>query len=222
MSLPWLDWLAFGAYAAILLGYSWLIERSPWSKHTWSVQMGRVRRRWFEACLKRQVRMPDALIMGLLTNGTAYFGSASLLGIGAGFTLLTTAEALPAWVGAGASMKALLLMLMFAAAFFQFAWAYRLFNYNAISIGAIPEDVDDPRARMAMLQATALNVLAGQHFNQAIRMFLYTIPLIFWLVSPWALLITTLGLSFIMLRRQFFTKTHLDGLTLAWTIESKD
>lgn len=222
MTLPWLDWLIFATYVVTLVGYSWLIERSPWSKHTLSVQMGRVRRRWFEECLARQIRMPDALIMGLLTNGTAYFGSASLLGVGAGFTLFTATESLPSWVGAGASVKALWLMLMFAAAFFQFAWAYRLFNYNAIAIGAIPQDLSDARARDAMIQAAALNVLAGQHFNQAIRLFLYAIPLIFWLVSPWALLVTTLGLTLIMLRRQFMTRSYLDGLTLAWTIEHKD
>ena len=219
MTLPWFDWLAFLAFVLILLGYSWLIERSPWSKHTLSVQMGKMRRRWFEECLKRPLRMPDTLIMGLLTNGTAYFGSACLLGIGAGFTLLTAADSLPAWIGTGISVKALLLMLMFAAAFFQFAWAYRLFNYNAIAIGAIPQNPSEAQARSIMIQATALNVLAGQHFNQAIRLFLFAIPLIFWLVSPWALLATTLGLTFIMLRRQFFTKMHLDGLTLAWTIE---
>ena len=222
MTLPWLDWLAFAAFVSILLGYSWLIERSPWSKHTLSVQMGKIRRRWFAECLKRPLRMPDTLIMGLLTNGAAYFGSASLLGIGAGFTLFTAADSLPAWIGAGISLKALLLMLIFAAAFFQFAWAYRLFNYNAIAIGAIPQDVSDQSARDIMIQATALNVLAGQHFNQAIRLFLFAIPLIFWLVSPWALLATTLGLTFIMLRRQFFTKTHLNGLTLAWNIEQKE
>ena len=222
MILPLFDWLVFGLYVMILLGYSWLIERSPWSKHTLSVQMGKVRRQWFEECLRRQIRMPDTLIMGMLQNGTAYFGSAALLGIGAGFTLLSASDSLPPILGdgQGLALKALFMMLIFAASFFQFAWAYRLFNYNAIAIGAIPQDdLDSPQAQQAVNCAKALNVVAGQHFNQAIRLFLFAIPIIFWLISPWALLVTTLGLTFIMLRRQFLTNRHLQGLALAWELK---
>ena len=149
--------------------------------------MGKVRQQWFEECLQRHMRMPDALIMGMLQNGTAYFGSAALLGIGAGFTLLSASDSLPPILGGGKglALKAIFMMLIFAASFFQFAWAYRLFNYNAIAIGAIPQaDLDSEKAIAAMNCAKALNVLAGQHFNQAIRLFLFAIPLLFWLINP--------------------------------------
>lgn len=225
MNLPLLDWFGLGFFVAILGFYSWLVEHSPWAHSTLSRTMAKARKAWFEQCLNRSLRMPDGLIMGLQQNGAAYFGSASLLGIGAGFTLLTTSGSLadiPLIASAdGLALKALILMLMFAAAFFQFSWAFRLFGYNAIALGAIPEhpDEDIEAARAAAYRAAALNVVAGQHFNQAVRWFLFAIPLIFWVVSVWALMIATLILTLVMLRRQFFTVAQLEGLSLAWNIQ---
>ena len=228
MSLPLLDWFGLGVFVLILVVYSWLVERSPWAHSTLSRTMAKARKAWFEQCLSRSLRMPDGLIMGMQQNGAAYFGSASLLGIGAGFTLLTTSGSLEdiplISAGEGLAAKALILMLMFAAAFFQFSWAFRLFGYNAIALGAIPERPDEniEAARAAAYRAAALNVVAGQHFNQAVRWFLFAIPLIFWVVSVWALIMATLILTLVMLRRQFFTVAELDGLALAWNIQEKE
>ena len=225
--LPLVDWIGLGVFILTFGLYSWLVERSPWSRHTLSRTMAKARKMWFEQCLSRTLRMPDSMIISLQQNGAAYFGSASLLGIGAGFTLLTASNSLGnlpvIGSGTGLSFKALLLMLMFAAAFFQFSWAFRLFSYNAIALGAIPEhpDQDQELARAATQRAAALNVLAGQHFNQAVRLFLFAIPVIFWVVSVWALLIATLFLTVVMLRRQFFTVAQLDGLAMAWNIGEK-
>ena len=227
MTLPLIDWIALGLFVFVLASYSWLVESSPWACHTLSRAMAKARKAWFKQTLSRSLRMPDGLIMGLQQNGAAYFGSASLLGIGAGFTLLSTSNALediPLIASAeGLAIKALVLMLMFAAAFFQFSWAFRMFGYNAIALGAIPEhpDEDLEAAKEAAYRAAALNVIAGQHFNRAVRLFLYAIPVLFWVVGAWAFLIATALLTLVMLRRQFFTVSQLDGLALAWKVQEK-
>lgn len=227
MTLPLIDWVALGVFVLIFGAYTWLVESSPWSRHTLSRTMAKARKTWFEQTLSRTLRMPDGLIMGLQQNGAAYFGSASLLGIGAGFTLLSTSSCLEdiPLIGSaeGLAVKALVLMLMFAAAFFQFSWAFRMFGYNAIALGAIPEHPDEnlEAAKAAAYRAAALNVVAGQHFNRAVRLFLYAIPVLFWVVGVWAFMIATALLTLVMLRRQFFTVAQLDGLALAWQVQEK-
>ncbi|MGB0718420.1 MAG: DUF599 domain-containing protein [Alphaproteobacteria bacterium] len=223
MILPMSDWIAFGIYIFIIIGYSWLVETSPWARYTLSRAMATTRRAWFIAAANRELRMPDGQIMIMQQNGAAYFGSASLLGIGAGFTVLTAADglgALAVFSDEGLALKALLLMSAYALAFFEFSWAFRLFSYNAIALGALGL-VSEESTNASAKKAAALNVVAGQHFNRAIRLFLFAIPLILWLVSLWAMLGALLTLTLIMLRRQFFTNAQLDGLTLAWKIDQK-
>ena len=92
--------------------------------------------------------MVDMQIMASLQNGTAFFASTSLIAIGGGLALLrATNDALavlrelpvdltpsPAlW-----EIKCVGLILIFIYAFFKFAWSYRLFNYVAILLGAMP------------------------------------------------------------------------------------
>ncbi len=224
MTLPLAEWMAFVIYLAIFLFYSWVVEFSPWACHTLSRAMAKTRRAWFRAATDRELRMPDAQILILQQNGAAYFGSASLLGIGAGFTVLTAADSLSllvAFAPQGLGIKALGLMFAYALAFFEFSWAFRLFGYNAIALGTLGSPGCAATQHSAD-QAAALNVVAGQHFNRASRLFLFAIPLILWLVSLWAMLATVVLLTLIMLRRQFLTPAQLDGLILAWNMGTEN
>jgi len=186
--------------------------------------MSKARYAWFEACAERELRMSDGQVMLMQQNGAAFFGSACLLGIGAGFTVFSAADSLGSLEALGSSqglaLKALFLMLAYALAFFEFTWAYRLFGYNAIALGAMGTP-GSPHIRERAHQAAGLNILAGQHFTRAMRLFLHAIPLVFWLVSVWAMVAATLVLTLIMLRRQFFTRPQLGGLSLAWNIQEK-
>ncbi len=222
MTLPLAEWVALATYLAIFLFYSWVVEFSPWARHTLSRAMAKTRRAWFRAAADRELRMPDGQILILQQNGAAYFGSASLLGIGAGFTILTAADSLSLLVvftPQGLGLKALGLMFAYALAFFEFSWAFRLFGYNAIALGTLGPP-GSPATQRSADRAAALNVVAGQHFNRAIRLFLFAIPLILWLVSLWAMLATVVLLTLIMVRRQFLTPSQLNGLILAWNISA--
>ena len=233
MFLPLADWCCFGIFLTLFIAYSWLVESSPWARHTLSRTIAVERKSWFDTCVGRDIRIIDSHIMGLQQNGAAYFGSASLLGVGAGFTLLSTSESLAQTLvnfpvlgqptPGVLQVKSLILMLVFALAFFQFAWSFRLFGYNAIILGSIRELGQDnlSAAQATARRAAALNTFAGQHFNQAMRLFFFAIPLIFWLISPYALVAATLLLVSIMFRRQFLTVAMVKGLVLAWEIEDR-
>ncbi len=65
------------------------------------------------------------------------------------------------------------LIVIFVYAFFKFAWAYRLFNYVAILLGATPpsERKDTPEAQAHVMRTTRLFQSAGRHFNRGQRAF---------------------------------------------------
>src|ERR1700675_4020682 len=138
--------------------YAVTLEHTSYGRDTLSARMHAYGEVWIRRMLDRQARMVDMQIMASLQNGTAFFASTSLLAIGGALALLrSTKDALgvlselpgdlsptPAlW-----EIKCVGLTLIFVYAFFKFAWAYRLFNYVAILLGAMPpaEARDTPEA----------------------------------------------------------------------------
>src|SRR5207237_5802336 len=116
-------------------------------------------------------------IMASLQNGTAFFASTSLIAIGGGLALLRgTSDAL-AVLGALPidlspspalwEIKCVGLILIFIYAFFKFAWAYRLFNYVAILLGAMPPARlrDSPEAAAHVIRTPRLFAAARPHFR---------------------------------------------------------
>ena len=102
-----------------------------------------------------------------------------------------------AWVGGFA--------VVLGYAFFKFGWAYRLFNYAAILIGATPPaDHPDAAAReRAAARAARMNVAAGRHFARGQRAVFFALAYLGWFVGPLALAATTLFVLAVMIHRQF-------------------
>jgi uncharacterized membrane protein len=150
-----------------------------------------------------------------LQNGTAFFASTSLLAIGGALALLrSTSEALavlrelPIDLSPSPALweiKCVGLVLIFVYAFFKFAWAYRLFNYVAILLGAMPpaEQRDMPEAEAHVMRTTRLFEAAGRHFNRGQRAFFFALGYLGWFVSPWVLFVTTALVVIVTWRRQF-------------------
>ena len=82
--------LSFFLFAWWFLG--WLIDASPWHKHTLSAAMKAHRREWMRQMASREVRLVDANITTGLQQATSFFASTALLALGAGFGLLTAAD----------------------------------------------------------------------------------------------------------------------------------
>ncbi len=149
--------------------------------------MMRQRAAWIRQMAERDLRMIDTSIMAGLQNGTAFFASTSLLAIGGCFALLNATErvitvlgdlpfGLPVLRGAF-EMKVFLLGAIYAYAFFKFGWAYRLFNYASILVGAVPgrHHAGTPEMEAAIRRATAFTQQAGVHFNRGLRAFFMSI-----------------------------------------------
>ena len=218
-SLSTADVLVLVAFLAGWSAYNWLTDRSPWSRHGLSAAMNEQRRRWMEVLAKRDLRMIDTAIMTGLQQGTGFFASACIFAIGGCFALLGSSTRIAEIAAdlpfhnrldvALVETKLLGLIVIFAYAFFKFGWAYRLFNYCTILIGAIPmrgEAEQNPaRTHGAVRRAAHMNQLAAQHFNAGLRGIFFGLAYLGWFLGPLVLLISTSFVMVILAHRQFFS-----------------
>jgi uncharacterized membrane protein len=209
------DILAVGFFIIEWAVYAVTLDYTAYGRDSLSARMHIYREVWIRRLLDRETRMVDTQIMASLQNGTAFFASTSLLAVGGGLALLrSTGDAL-AVLGALPidlspspalwEIKCVGLVLIFIYAFFKFAWAYRLFNYVAILIGAMPpaSQRDTPAAEAHVQRVTRLFEAAGRHFNRGQRAFFFALGYLGWFVSPWVLFATTAAVVIVTWRRQF-------------------
>jgi uncharacterized membrane protein len=209
------DILAVGFFVLEWTVYAVTLEHSAYGQDSLSARMHVYREVWIRRMLERETRMVDMQIMASLQNGTAFFASTSLLAIGGALALLRSTNealavlrALPIDLSPSPALweiKCVGLVLIFVYAFFKFAWAYRLFNYVAILLGAMPpaEARDTPGAEAHVIRTTRLFEAAGRHFNRGQRAFFFALGYLGWFVSPWVLFVTTALVVIVTWRRQF-------------------
>jgi uncharacterized membrane protein len=209
------DLLALAFFSIAWVSYAILLEWTPHGRSSLNARMHVYRDRWMQEMLRRDMRMVDAQIMASLQNGTAFFASTSLIAIGGTLTILRTTDDLITIVSTVPfgvqttrmlwEIKAIGLAVIFVYAFFKFAWSYRLYNYVAIMIGAMPPaaERDEPDAIRHALRTGKLCESAGRHFNRGQRAFFFALGYLGWFVSPWLLVATTGAIFAVMWSRQF-------------------
>lgn len=213
LSLP--DALALGLFLAAWIGYSLLVEVTPHGRHSLNSLMHIYRDQWMDELLARDVRIVDSQVTAALQNGTAFFASTSLIAIGGALSLLRANDEiihvmgmLPFSVPNTPEMwqvKIVGLAVILVYAFFKFAWAYRLFNYLIIMIGAAPpaSEKDTPQARQFAHRGARMCEDAGRQFNRGQRAFFFALGYLGWFLGPAELALTTVGVVIVMWRRQF-------------------
>jgi uncharacterized membrane protein len=209
------DYVALAFFALAWFAYWGAVELTPAGRRGLNPVMNGYRHRWMAQMLLRENRIVDTTILASLQNGTAFFASTSLLAVGGVLALLqstdtalTLFEDLPfglatsrvAW-----EVKVIGLAVIFVYAFFKFAWSYRLFNYTAILVGAVPvlTDGTDTEAQEAARRAGAMNAVAGKHFNRGQRAFFFALAYLGWLVSAYVFMAATAAVLYVMWHRQF-------------------
>lgn len=209
------DIVALAFFIAVWLGYHVALEWTPHGKNGLNSRMDRYRDVWMQELLNRDVRIVDTQIMASLQNGTAFFASTSLLAIGGALTLVNATDdlvsitaALPFGIRSSRALwelKTIGLVVIFVYAFFKFAWSYRLFNYVAILVGAMPprERRDSAEAQTHAARTAALFAAAGRHFNRGQRAFFFALGYLGWLIGPFVFMATTAAVVVVMWRRQF-------------------
>ena len=210
-----LDLVALAWFIATWIIYSITLSLTERRRRGLNSEMNRYRDVWMFQMLARDMRMVDAQIVAALQNGTAFFASTSLIAVGGALTLLRSSDVILEVVAAlpfGVKMtpvqweaKTMGLAIIFVYAFFKFGWAYRLYNYVAILVGATPpaKDKDTPEAKAHAERVGRLCEVAGRHFNRGQRAFFFALGYLGWFISPWVLFVTTAMVVIVTWRRQF-------------------
>jgi uncharacterized membrane protein len=212
-----LDVAALAFFLGAWAGYAFMVERTRHGREGLNSRVDRYRETWMRRMLAREQRMVDMQVMTAIQNGTAFFASTSLIAIGGALTLLRSTDDLMTAVfplGITGSrglweVKTIGLAVIFAYAFFKFAWSYRLYNYVAILLGAMPPpaEKDTPEADAHARRTARLFSSAGRHFNRGQRGFFFAIGYLGWFVGPIPLVISTAAVVVVMWRRQFASES---------------
>ncbi len=210
-----LDLIALASFVVAWGGYAYLTEASRVSSKGLNAIMNGYRETWMRRMLAREQRMVDMQIMAALQNGTAFFATTSLFAIGGTLTILRSSDEMIAIAShlpfgfqtsrALWEMKAIGLTVIFVYAFFKFAWAYRLYNYVAILLGAtpLPADKDTAEAEAHVMRTARLFTTAGRHFNRGQRAFFFALGYLGWFAGPIVLMISTAVVVVVMWWRQY-------------------
>lgn len=215
--MTWFDGGALAFFVAAWMFLGWLIDLSPWHRHTLSAAMKFQRREWMRQMAAREVRLVDANIITGLQQATSFFASTALLAVGAGFALLTAADTI---IGAFEEsfvhleidraafyVKTAVLMALYAYAFFKFGWAYRLFNYSAVMLAATPE-AGKPGAEEAAAAVADMNIAAAGQFTHGLRAFFLAIAVLAWFIAWYGFVAATLLIVFALANRQFNSRAR--------------
>ncbi len=219
-SIDFVDIFAFVWFVVTLIGYQ-IVTQIPslyQRSITGAIQGHRVA--WMRTMASRDNRNSDALLLGVLSNGNAFFASTCAIAIGGLAAIVGSheksdglLERLPSIAKASpllVEIKVLLLIGIFVYAFFKFAWAFRLTHYTAIMIGAMPlPGAADPDALERHAMHTAdLNGLAAAHSNSGLRAFYYAAAAMTWFFDPVVFIFATTAVLAILLRRDFFSRSR--------------
>jgi uncharacterized membrane protein len=209
------DLVALACFVGAWGVYAILVEWTARGRDGLSAHMDRYREIWMHRMLHREARMVDMQIMAALQNGTAFFASTSLIAIGGTLSLLRSTDdvlnvmgSLPFTAATSRvqwEAKTIGLVIIFAYAFFKFAWSYRLYNYVAILLGAMPFSVDKetPEALAHIRRTSLLFQSAGRHFNRGQRGFFLALGYLGWFAGPYVLMASTAAVIAVLWRRQF-------------------
>jgi len=201
------------AFYRVISGSRWLEARSLIG----AVQAQRVR--WMLNMAGRENRMLDAILLGSLSQGNAFFASTSAIAVGGLAATMGSSDKVQAILGrlpyvAPATplvweAKQLLIMGILVYAFFKFAWAFRLSHYGSIMIGAMPEAdaAHGEECRLHAERTARLIGLAGEHSNSGIRSFYHAIAALAWFFHPLLFMLATTWVIMILVRRDFFSRS---------------
>jgi uncharacterized membrane protein len=219
-TLPASDLIALALFFGIWIVFEIVTQHTSLKNASLSGLMAHRRREWMLVMADRELRIVDTSILAGLQQGTAFFASTSILAIGGCFALMGSTDLvleiyqdLP--IDAAQSkglfeVKVLGLTLIFVYSFFKFGWAFRLFNYCSILIGAVRQPGDAPKEtrRAEALRAAEMNIIASAHFTAGLRGIFFALGYLGWFINGQVLIATTLFIVLVLVRRQYFSRAR--------------
>ena len=210
------DWIGLTLFLGGWAGYTFFANLQMKGHMNISRSLTILRGRWMRQMIKRDMRIADATVLGILQRTVTFFASttifilAGLLAVlGAGDKALRLAHALPfvaehsqaAW-----EIKILLMVFVFIYAFFKFSWSVRQYNFALVMFGAAPSHEEEDYEEYVEC-ANELLTSANNSFNFGLRAFTFSMATIAWFVHPIMFIFSTLWVVAILYRREFRSNT---------------
>lgn len=219
-ALPGVDWAALGFFFAAWVGYAVFAHRRARTKPSVLGSSNRERRRWMVQAAGREVRVFDGVVVQNLSASPSFFASTTILIIGGLLAVLSASDKATEFVrevpfAARTSvlvfdLKVVLLLAIFIYAFFRFTWSLRQYSFGALLVAAAPphtEMLADPVATEAFAdRAGRVMGLAAEAFNDGLRAYYLAFAATAWFFSPWAMAAGTVGVVWILFRREFHSE----------------
>jgi len=211
-SLNGLDGVAVIVLLVLWLGLSWWIEHPSAKRPSVTMVMSQYRREWMQVMVGRDPRIFDAQVMGSLRQGTSFFASTCLLGVGGVLALIGNVDPLQGvaeditMVRSAAviwQIKLGLVLVLLTNAFLKFVWSNRVFGYCSVMIAAVPNDPNDPMAQPMAAKAAELNIRSAMNFNRGLRSMYFALGAVAWLAGPVALCVAVLITAWVIWSREF-------------------
>lgn len=220
----WINLLAGAWFLICFNGYIRYAKarnyRSNVSSPSLASEMHRYRSQWMNKILTREMRVADIAAIANLEKSVSFFASTTMLILAGLITILGSTEkaidlvsALPFAQTTYRSeweLKIIMLILLFAYAFFKFTWSLRQYGFVTIMIGSapIPTDQcsDDDREAFARRMAS-LASMAANNFNIGLRTYYFSISMLTWFIHPILFMFSASLVVFILFRREFKSST---------------
>ena len=208
------DVLALASFLVCWLGYGQFAKRLR--RPSVISTINRFRERWMQRVCERDNHVADAALLSNLLRGALFFASTTVLILGGLLAVLGTGSkvaevvaVLPyvtrteSWL---LEVKAIVLIMVFVYAFFKFTWSAWQYNILSIMVGAAPrrgEEAGEAEVQAFVAGAARIAFHAGESYNNGMRGYYFSLPLITWFADPLIFLATTLLVAFVLYRREF-------------------
>ncbi len=200
------------------LGYEQVANRVALTRPSLMSAVRSFRHRWIERMCEHDNHTADATLLSNLLRGALFFASTTVFILGGLAALLGTAPRVAEVISQLpyttpmeprlAEVKALILIFVYIYAFFKFTWSAWQYNVLSILVGAMPKPEGDAQIRSNYAEgAASVAVLAGESYNNGIRAYYFSIPLMAWFIDPLLFLSATLAITFVLYRREFYSPT---------------
>jgi uncharacterized membrane protein len=205
----------------VWVGYVQLAQYLAKSRDALAPALHNYRYEWMLKVITRDNRVADAAIVSNLERNAAFFASTSIIILAGLITALGAVEKLedffsglevPFVYDPGFWHFKLIIMIgIFAYAFFKFTWCLRQYGFCSVMIGAAPM-ADDPKitaGRKEAFASSAAKVIdnAGKHFNLGLRGYYFGMAFLTWFINTPLFFAVTILITSVLYYREFHSST---------------
>lgn len=216
LQIPAIDLITGTIFVLCWFGYGFVAKLIAQRRPSMMATVRGFRQRWIERMAERDNHIADAALISNLLRGALFFASTTVFILGGLAALLGTVPTvavvisnLPYTAPAEprlAEIKALIIILLFIYAFFKFSWSAWQYNILSIVVGAMPALGTEAAVRASYVAAGGRIVaLAGESYNNGVRAYYFSIPLMAWFLNPFLCIAAALAVTVVIYRREFYS-----------------